>query len=226
MKDYCNDCGTVESFCICNEPQFYETKKRKIRKQLVEVRKVRRSDAELPDNIKAAFTVLNRQEKMVYSKRLYNLGWTYQNIGNACGVSREAVRKWIDAADADRPDVNFEKVYSLPAKEKPVRFVKVFKHVPLIPSADIVTQLKELHDKAKLIRGPGVLYRSEAEQFSAMLNDLINQGYSSYQISKALGLTHGALNHRLVRYGYKQTNGKSKAYQLIKYRQLLEDING
>lgn len=21
-KQYCNDCGTIESFCICNEPQY------------------------------------------------------------------------------------------------------------------------------------------------------------------------------------------------------------
>lgn len=215
-KDYCNDCGTLEHLCICNEPQFYETKKRKIRKQLVGVRKVRRPDVELPDYVRAAFKGLSIEDRIEYFKRLYKLGWTLRNIGKASGISREYVRRLIDSNRYK--DFNPDVVDSLPTPEKPVRLVKVFKHVPIVPDEITVQKLKELHDKAKLIRGPGVLYRDEAEQFGAMLNDLINQGYSSYQISKALGLTHAAINHRLVRYGYKQSNGKSKVYRKLTHR--------
>lgn len=224
-KDYCNDCGTLEHLCICNEPQFYETKTRKIRKQLVEVHKVRRSEVELPDDVRVSFSSLNLVDKIEYAKRLYKLGWTLRNIGVASGVSRERVRQWVNNLNVRLSnDFDYDKVYSLPAPEKPVRLVKVFKHIPSIPDDATIEKLKALHDKAKLIRGPGVLHRAEAEEFGAMLNDLINDGYSVYQISKKLGITHGAINHRLVRYGYKQSNGKSRAYRLLTHR--LENKNG
>ena len=60
------------------------------------------------------------------------------------------------------------------------------------------------------------IYRKEAEEFSSLLNQVINvEGVPASHVAKLIGITHGAIQFRLVRYGYASTSGKSKAYQTI-----------
>jgi hypothetical protein len=116
-------------------------------------------------------------------------------------------------------EFNYEKVFNLPVPQRPFKVVPVFKHVPRVPSEDVILQLKQLHSKAKLVRYDRQTYRAEAEQFTALLNEVINvQKYTVLQVAKALGLTRGALHFRLVRYGYNTTEGSSRVFHNVKHR--------
>jgi hypothetical protein len=179
-----------------------------------DVTKITKS-ASLPDEVHLAFSALSINEKIEYSKRLRANGWILESIGKASGVTRECVRLWILT---DKP-YDSVIVNRLPVPQRPYTIVPVFKHVPRVPSDDVIQQLKELYSKARLVRYDKQTHRAEAEQFSALLNDLINeQGYTSYQLSKILGLTHSALLFRLVRYGYNTSEGVSTNYKKVVYR--------
>ena len=176
---------------------------------------LRGQEAQLPDDVREAFKTLSMNNKVGYAKRLRAKGWTLESIGNASDVSREAVRLWLQM---DR-EYDYAKVFNLPAPQRAFKVVPVFKHVPRVPSDEVIQQLKQLHSKAKLVRYDRQTHRVEAEQFTALLNEVINvQKYTVLQVAKALGLTRGALHFRLVRYGYNTTSGKSVVYRNLKHR--------
>jgi hypothetical protein len=67
------------------------------------------------------------------------------------------------------------------------------------------------------VRSNGTKYRKEAEEYTRLLNQAhVEEGVTLYRLAKRLGVTHGALRFRLVRYGYKTpVNATSKVYTPI-----------
>jgi hypothetical protein len=90
-------------------------------------------------------------------------------------------------------------------------------------SSVVLLELKELHDKAKLVRGKGKKYRQEAELFTKLAWEQTQQGVSVYSLAKSLGVTHSALLFRFVRYGYTTTESKSKVFRKLTNREVIEN---
>jgi hypothetical protein len=156
-----------------------------------------------------------------YIKTLRNLGWTLESIGEAFGVTRERVRQ---LASTDCATLILETNLPLPLPpEKPEpeklgRAVRVIR----IPDEETIARLKELQNKAKLVRGTYPQYRKEAEEYTFLLDHLINvEGYSAYRLAKVLGINVSGIYARLVRYGYRETNGTSSCYAKVVNRQPL-----
>jgi hypothetical protein len=91
----------------------------------------------------------------------------------------------------------------------------VYRKTPIDPEA--LKVLKELHATATLLRGKSVKNRTEAEEFTRLIHEQTLLGVSTYTLAKELGLTVGAINLRLIRYGYRKTAGHSRATTRIKY---------
>jgi hypothetical protein len=91
------------------------------------------------------------------------------------------------------------------------------KPVYVEPNPDTLARLLELQPYAQQVRSNGKKYREEAEEYTKLLNHAHTvEGVTLYRLAKRLGVTHGALRFRLVRYGYKQpVTATSKVYNPI-----------
>ena len=185
-------------------------------KKVVGQKKVRTGQA-LPKETADLLKSLPLQERKVYSQRLAKEGWTLQSIANELKITREAIRLYASAKSNDESEVR-NAIASLPIPPIPTRLIhrEVIKRVT-IDESDLAT-LKELYDKAKLVRGKSINYRKEAEQFTKLAYAQIEKGVSTYAVAKALGITNSALQFRFTRYGYKVANGKSKVYRPLTHR--------
>lgn len=185
---------------------------------LVEQRKVK-VNLTLPSDTVEIIKNLPLPKRKAYAIRLIEAGWTYQSIATPLGISREAVRLYAKTPPTQLEEATKE-VSNLPLPSVPV--VDVFrtrlKKVKLEP--EVLQQLKELHAKATLVRSSSQKYRREAEAFTKLAWEQTQKGVSVYSIAKALGITHGALLFRFVRYGYKTTNGKSRVFRKVEHRLL------
>lgn len=137
--------------------------------------------------------------------------WTYEAVAAACGLTRERVRQ-ISLGDAvsDVVEMPFD-IPTPPIKqERP-------KPVYIEPSAETLARLLELQPYAQQVRSNGKKYREEAEEYTKLLNHAHTvEGVTLYRLAKRLGVTHGALRFRLVRYGYKKpVTATSKVYTPI-----------
>lgn len=149
-----------------------------------------------------------KEVRHTYIKALRNLGWTLESIAEAFSVTRERVRQ-LSLMDCPPIDVNLDLPLPMPP-EKPERVKRTYP----MPDEDTLARLKELHDKAKLVRSSHPANRKEAEEFTYLLNHLVNvEKFPAYRLSRFLGVTSAALNGRLIRYGYKTTTGTSRAYK-------------
>jgi hypothetical protein len=162
-----------------------------------------------------------KEIRHAYIKTLRNLGWTLESIGEAFTLTRERVRQ---LASTDCATLSLETNLPLPLPpEKPEpeklgRAVRVIR----IPDEETIARLKELQNKAKLVRGTYPQYRKEAEEYTFLLNHLINvERYSAYRLAKVLGINVSGIYARLVRYGYRETNGTSASYAKVANRQPL-----
>ena len=172
----------------------------------------------LTAEVHLAFSSLKtKEERNQYAWRLRTEeGWSLESIGQAIGVTREMVR--LIVKELNKTSFTLLPTVSHLVVPKRLRYEKVtFRRKPLDPS--VAVRLKELHAKATLIRGKSVKNRAEAEEFSRLIHEQTLLGISTYTIAKELGLTVGAINLRLIRYGYKNTQGKSRALTRIKYPQ-------
>jgi transcriptional regulator with XRE-family HTH domain len=172
----------------------------------------------LTAEVHLAFSSLKtKEERNQYVWRLRTEeGWSLESIGQAIGVTREMVR--LIVKELNKTSFTLLPTVSHLVVPKRLRYEKVtFRRKPLDPS--VAVRLKELHAKATLIRGKSVKNRAEAEEFSRLIHEQTLLGISTYTIAKELGLTVGAINLRLIRYGYKNTQGKSRALTRIKYPQ-------
>jgi predicted transcriptional regulator len=171
----------------------------------------------LPKEVGDSLRSLPLRERRAYATKLSNAGWTLQSIANELGLTREAIRLYEKATSNDETEVQLA-IKNLPIPELPKVEVYRERIKKVEPTPELIAQLKELHSKAVLVRGKGKLYREEAEQFTKLLYEAVESGISTYRIAKEIGVTVGALSFRLVRYGYKTTNGKSYSYRQLTHR--------
>ena len=137
--------------------------------------------------------------------------WTYEAVAAACDITRERVRQ-ISLSEP------IEAVTELPfdIPEPPIKPERP-KPVYVEPSPETLSRLLELQPYAQQVRSNGKKYREEAEEYTKLLNHAHTvEGVTLYRLAKRLGVTHGALRFRLVRYGYKQPiTATSKVYTPI-----------
>lgn len=150
---------------------------------------------------------------------LREAGWTLGSIASPLGMSRERVRQisnqvW-DFDDARR----VSKVGGLEfIPEPPPRHLRERKEtVPRPqPTEKNLARLLELQPLVQQVRANSPKYRAEAEEYTKLIaHEHNDRGVSLYRLAKELGVTHGALRFRLVRYGYKQTESESRVYKPI-----------
>ena len=187
--------------------------------KLVPKGKVIRQKLELPFEPTVILNLIPRKDKGIKCAYVYLLrqkGWTLESIGFALNISRERARQLEAMANlADVASV-MTSPGTFPIPDLPVEYS--FEQVSYFPepSEESLRRLKQLQPLAALVRSNSPNYRKEAEEFSALLNQVINvEGVPASHVAKLLGITHGAIQFRLVRYGYSSSKGKSRAYQSI-----------
>ena len=174
----------------------------------------------LPQNIKEAFdNIIDNQERDELIAALRHKGWTLESIASASGITRERVRQISNSYDLDDPVVGTGGLTLIADVSVPTPPLKPEKPKPVYvePSPETLARLLELQPLAQLVRSNGTKYRAEAEEYTALLNYAHTvEGVTLYRLAKRLGVTHGALRFRLVRYGYKTAEkATSKVYTPI-----------
>ena len=163
----------------------------------------------LPTDIYDAFEeIIDNGTRDLLIKELRTTGWTLESIASASQLTRERVRQIASTAPESSTGIIIPTPPIKPEKPKPVY---------IEPSAEILERLLELQPFAQQVRSNGTKYRKEAEEYTRLLNQAhVDEGVTLYRLAKRLGVTHGALRFRLVRYGYKTpVNATSKVYTPI-----------
>jgi len=164
----------------------------------------------LPAHVKADFdSALDSETRDDFIRELRSKGWTLEAIATVSDLTRERVRQISLSAGSGNP-TGFE------VPNPPLKPVKA-KPVYIEPTPATLARLLELQPLAQQVRSNGKKYREEAEEYTRLLNHAhVNEGVTLYRLAKRLGVTHGALRFRLVRYGYKTpVNATSKVYTPI-----------
>jgi predicted transcriptional regulator len=175
--------------------------------------KQKKSQLQLPTDTADLLKTLSMTDRKAYVKRLCLAGWTYQSVADVFKVSRQAIEQYLKKVDVASDYVN-----GLPIPEVPSD--PIYKVQRKEVNDDVLLQLKELHAKARLVRGKGKKYRHEAEQFTKLAWEQTQQGVSVYSLAKSLGVTHGALLFRFVRYGYTTSESQSKVFRQLTHREI------
>lgn len=178
-----------------------------------------RKNAKLPQEVYDKFHAVKDIPKYrnAYALVLHTAGWTLQSIADAVGVSRERIRQIINESDPFEGLVYIYTSPEFPVPELPSVEVELEERYNIEPDPIKFMRLQQLQPYAQQVRSNSKTYRREAEEYTALLNEVINvDGVTVYHLSRLLGVTHGAINFRLVRYGYKTTNGKSRAFSKIR----------
>jgi len=179
-------------------------------------KRTQKSNLTLPNETAELLKTLSMTDRKAYAKRLCIAGWTYQSVADVFKVTRQAIEQYIKKVDVISDEVN-----ALPIPELP--FEPIYKVSRLLVDDDVLLQLKELHSKAVLVRGKGKKYRAEAEQFTKLAWEQTQKGVSVYSLAKSLGVTHGALLFRFVRYGYATSESQSKVFRPLTNREIIEN---
>jgi hypothetical protein len=169
----------------------------------------------LPEDIRAAFQTISDNAKRDYLiKALADANWTYEAISNASGLTRERIRQIANASAALAKEFDYDLGIDIPAP--PLKPQKT-KPSYVEPNPDTLKRLLELQPYAQQVRSNGKKYREEAEEYTKLLDYAHTvEGVTLYRLAKRLGVTHGALRFRLVRYGYKKpVTATSKVYKPI-----------
>ncbi|MGL4998068.1 MAG: sigma factor-like helix-turn-helix DNA-binding protein [Cetobacterium sp.] len=155
-----------------------------------------------------------------YIVSLRNRGWTLDSIAEPLGLSRERVRQLAAKADAEAEaegdyrhiDAEFMGVADRPEK---VVAEKVKKERPE-PLPENVARMLELKPLAQQVRANNTEHREAAEEYTWLIHyENYARGVSLYRLAQVLGVTHGALRFRLVRYGYRNTESDSRVYKKV-----------
>ena len=152
----------------------------------------------------------------IYALRMK--GWTLQSIADAIGVTRERVRQIETSATPFNILTVLADPGQYPVPELPTVEVEVAgQPVYIEPSEQTLKRLLELQPAAQAVRYDHKANREAGEEYTALLWHAHSvEGVTLYRLAKRLGVTHGALRFRLVRYGYLTTKGKSKSYHPVK----------
>jgi len=164
----------------------------------------------LPKHIYEEFETVSGENRDNLIRALRSAGWTLESISAASGITRERVRQIALSPLSEKVTI------PVLIPEPPIKQEKP-KPVYIEPSPETLKRLLELQPYAQQVRSNGKKYRAEAEEYTALLNHAhVVEGVTLYRLAKRLGVTHGALRFRLVRYGYKQpVTATSKVYTPI-----------
>lgn len=150
---------------------------------------------------------------------LREAGWTLESIASPLGMSRERVRQIANQVwdfDGARRDSKVNGLEFVPAPPERVKRERKESVPRPRPTADNLARLLELQPLVQQVRANSPKYRVEAEEYTKLIaHEHNDRGVSLYRLAKELGVTHGALRFRLVRYGYKQTESESRVYKPI-----------
>jgi transcriptional regulator with XRE-family HTH domain len=193
-------------------------------KTMNEEKKYIKKNQRLPEHIGAEFSKLsgNNSHRDILIKNLVDANWTYEAISNASGLTRERIRQIANAASKLADEFDFDLAIEIPAPPlKPERDKPAY----IEPTPETLRRLLELQPYAQQVRANGTKYRAEAEEYTKLLDYAHTvEGVTLYRLAKRLGVTHGALRFRLVRYGYKKPiTATSKVYQPILKQNRLTD---
>jgi predicted transcriptional regulator len=203
---------------MSNETPYALRKKRVINPVTKVTTKQPKINLSLPQEVQELLKTLGRDDLISYCRVLKEVGWTLESIAKPIGVTRERVRQYVKQYPHVSTDVSH-----LPLPQLPIVEIVREVHEPKVVPQELAEKLMALQEKAYWVRGKGNANRKEAEEYTKLLYDVIeNQGYSYYQVARAIGVTHGAIAFRLVRYGYKTTNGTSGAYRKLTHREAEE----
>jgi hypothetical protein len=188
-----------------------------------------RQHLKLPGVVTTALCLIPAKDKDLRAAYVYALrikGWTLQAVADSLGVTRERIRQIEVSASPELVYLVQQAPGSYPVPELPTKTVKVqvgYKHTD--PSPETLARLKELQPIAQSLRWDHSHGRAEAEEYTALLwKAHTEEGVSVYRLGQLLGVTHGAIQFRFVRYGYKETpTGKTKAYHPIKEQNRAKD---
>jgi len=194
---------------------------RKVAEKVI-VPKVKKHYQELPNEVVTFFKKNSELvSRDIYISVLREKGWTLQSIADAyekatkITMTRERVRQ-ICLKEFSDSDFRIFKSLSAPIPELPMHPVKEPKVYNKL-SPETVKQLLKLQKSAQLVRSSSQKYRKEAEEYTSLLwESHTKDEISLYSMAKQLGVTHGAIRFRLIRYGYKKSNkSDNKVYQPI-----------
>lgn len=174
----------------------------------------------LPGYVADVLKTLEKDDTLVRNSYLAALrykGWTLQSIADAVGLSRERIRQIEVQVGQDLIEQIKMFPEQFPLPDTPTITETRVVYEAYEPSPKTLERLKELQPYAQLVRSHSPKYRAEAEEYAALLWKAHNEeNVTLYHLAKCLGVTHGALRFRLVRYGYMTSiSGKSRAYKPI-----------
>lgn len=173
----------------------------------------------LPAEPTVALNLFSNEEKHLRDAYIYVLrmkGWTLQSVATALGLTRERVRQLEARVDPIHAINILANPGKYPVPSVPVQIIQeeVIDYVE--PSPETLARLLELQPIAQQVRSVSPRGREAAEEYTRLLNHAHTvEGVTIYRLAKRLGVTHGAIRFRLVRYGYLETKGKSRAYTKI-----------
>lgn len=168
-----------------------------------------------PETALALKTTTDRDTLFAHYVALRDGGWTLESMASVVGISPERVRQLALKAGPKEQAIARSREAGLVVPELPV-FPEKQKLVKAEPLPENLERLLELQPLAQQVRANSPRYRAEAEEYTRLINEEHNyRGVSLYRLAQLLGVTHGALRFRLVRYGYKTTTSESKVYKTI-----------
>jgi len=155
--------------------------------------------------------------RSAYAWKLVKLGWTLSAVAGAMDLTRERVRQitltkpkdaWLDYVLTHYP-LPLPPVY---AERSAGRYERKTPQ----PSEQTKRRLLELLPNAAAVRGHSPKNRAEADEFVRLLNYSVRvEKVKLATLARLLGVTNAAVSHRMVRYGYKKTTGKSRALRKV-----------
>lgn len=175
----------------------------------------------IPENVRLILRSLDKTDTLVrntYIAALRHHGWTLQSIADATGITRERVRQIENKIGKDLIEQIKMFPGEFPIPDLPTVTETVYKYEAYEPTPETLARLLELQPSAQLVRSHSPKYRAEAEEYAALLwKAHSEEKVTLYRLAKCLGVTHGALRFRLVRYGYMTPakGGKSRSYQPV-----------
>ena len=172
------------------------------------------ANVQLPEEVTNNFTSLAKSNlknlRNDYIVALVNAGWTNVSVAKSAGLSNEMVRI-IQNRHTAEPIPETLVVPEVPKHDPKTKATHV------LPPPELLARLLELQPIAQKVRSNSPRYRAEAEEYSYLINQAhAVHGVSLYRLGKLLGVTTSALVFRLVRYGYKTSDGKSMVYTKVK----------
>jgi len=179
-----------------------------------------KSGLTLPAEVVVALHLFPKNQLHLRDAYIYTLrmkGWTLESVGQALDLTRERIRQLESKAKPLDAITILSSPGSYPAPEVPTRIVEEEIVVYAEPSPETLARLLELRPIAEKVRSNSPLGREAAEEYSRLINHAhVVEEVPLYRLAKRIGVTHGALRFRLVRYGYLETkNGKSRCYKKI-----------